>query len=271
MKTLNCALFLGFLFLSATKLCAIPPGFNIQGRLTDANGINKDGEFQIKFSIFDAANNLVWEKNIPDVHVQNGNFQVVLRGQGDISVQYTELENAVKDLQDAYVEIKVGSDPPLVPRQPLMRSPFSSADKFLGAVMFFAGPTCPVGWLLANGAILPTTGADAKKYADLVSYLGNTYDDPNHLQSKLPNMLDGSFIRGIGGNAAAPGIKQAYSIGHHTHTEGNFVNYNDPGVAKGSNGYTRGVASTQQTLDMTPAGGPETRPLNYAMTPCVKY
>ena len=267
MKTLNCVLVWGLLFLAGTNLWAIPPGFNIQGRLTDANGINKDATFSIKFSIFATATggSPVWEQT-QSVLVQNGNFQVILQGQDDISVQSVQLESAVKDLEVAYVEIKVGGEPPLVPRQPLLRSPFVSVDKFIGAVMFFAGTTCPPGWILANGANLPTSGI----YADLFNYLQYSYGQVG-ANFALPNLVDGSFIRGTGGNSAALGVKQTDSIGNHTHTDGYFINYNDPGVAKGSNGYTRGVASTQQTSGMTPAGGPETRPLNYAMTPCVKY
>ena len=69
-----------------------------------------------------------WEKNFNSVVVKNGNFQVILQGQGDNSVQ---LETALKDLEAAYVEIKVGTEAPLVPRQPLLRSPFASSDKIV--------------------------------------------------------------------------------------------------------------------------------------------
>ncbi|MBU2574116.1 MAG: tail fiber domain-containing protein, partial [Elusimicrobia bacterium] len=118
MKTFNCALIGAFIFFAGTNLWAVPAGFNIQGRLTDANGVNKNGTFQIKFSVFkvETYGPALWEQT-QTVPVQNGNFQVIL--QGDV------LENAVKDLDAAYVEIKVGAEPPLVPRQPLLRSPFS--------------------------------------------------------------------------------------------------------------------------------------------------
>ncbi len=135
--TLNCVFVWALLFLSVTNLSAIPAGFNIQGRLTNANGINENGDFSIKFSIFPAASGgtPVWEtkSDMPPVQVQNGNFQVVLRGEGiGIGGTRVQLEDVVKDLADAYVEIKVGSDPALAPRQLLLRSPFSSADKVTG-------------------------------------------------------------------------------------------------------------------------------------------
>ena len=104
------------------QLWAIPSGFNVQGRLTDANGVNKDGNFSIKFSVFanDIGGTPVWEKNMASVVVKNGNFQAILQGEGENSVQ---LESAVKDLEAAYVEMKIGAEPPMVPRQPLLRSP----------------------------------------------------------------------------------------------------------------------------------------------------
>lgn len=133
MKIWKCCIAALLVMSSAVPLMAIPAGFNIQGRLTDANGINKDGTFQIKFAVYtaDVGGTLVWDKNIPSVTVKNGNFQVILQGQGDNGGQ---LEAAVKDLEAAYVEIKVGADPALVPRQPLLRSPFSVSDRVSGTV-----------------------------------------------------------------------------------------------------------------------------------------
>lgn len=274
MKTLNCVLVWSLLFFAVADLWAIPPGFNIQGRLTDTNGINKEGTFQIKFSVFTVDNALAWEKNMPAVLVQNGNFQVVLRGEGlDFAGAAVQLENAVKNLEEAYLEIKVGSDPPLVPRQPLLRSPFSSADKFIGAVMFFAGPTCPDGWLLANGAILPVPGVDAAKQADLLNYLGTVYD-PAHVNVKLPNLVDGAFIRGTGGNAGALGTKQMDAFQGHRHSY-------YPSIAQGTWSDQRGIIGagtggnvgdpSRDSSGIDPRTALETRPLNYAMTPCVKY
>lgn len=266
MKILKLILLSCLAFSMGPVLWAIPSGFNIQGRLTDANGVNKDGTFQIKFSVFAVAEGgaSVWEKAMPAVMVKNGNFQVILQGEGNIGGQ---LEDAVKNLITAYVEIKVGTEPPLVPRQPLLRSPFGPPTvNLVGAVMFFAGAICPDGWLLANGATLTRT----PPHENLFDHLGTAYD-PAHVNVMLPNMLDGAFIRSPGGNAAAIGVKQADSVAYHTHADGYFYTYEANGVSKGSNGYHRGVASERQTPGMTPAGGVETRPLNYAMTPCVKY
>lgn len=282
MKTLNCALVLGFLFLAGTNLWAVSAGFNIQGRLTDPNGVNKeDGDYSIKFSVYanDIGGSPVWEKNMPDantntpaVHVQNGNFQVVLQGEGKNQAGAPVLlENAVKDLAAAYLEIKVGSENPLVPRQQLLRSPFSPPIKFTGAVMFFAGAICPDGWLLADGRILPVTGVDADKQVELFNYLGTVYD-PVHVNVKLPNLVDGAFIRGIGGNADNLGSKQSDALKTHTHNA-TLIYRNLQGNSGGTLFTTPNITTSYGITTSGPSTGDsvETRPLNYAMTPCIKY
>jgi len=268
MKTLNCVVMWTLLFLSGTDLWAIPAGFNIQGRLTDANGINKDDTFSIKFSVFaiDAGGSPVWEKNMPSVLVQNGNFQIILQGEGQGQGGTTiQLENAVKDLEAAYVEIKVGSDPPLVPRQPLLRSPFSSADQ-VGAVMWFYRKSCPIGFRMANGeqvseSLYPELAAAMDKTGT-----GNFY---------LPD-LRGEFIRGVddGVRNADPGAPrlvgstQTYEIQKHTHIIGPANG--TPGPYGGSypiwtiDPWGNGILSK-------PTGSAETRPRNIALMPCIKY
>ena len=274
MKTRNLIFLLVLALLVGGDLWAIPAGFNIQGRLTDANGVNKDGTFQIKFSVFAVAEGgaAVWEKAMSTVTVKNGNFQVILQGEGDIGGQ---LEDAVKNLITAYVEIKVGTELPLVPRQPLLRSPFGpSTVNLVGAVMFFAGPACPSGWILANGAVLPGSGI----YSELVAYLQDIYG----VVGQLPNMVDGTFIRATGGNSAALGTKQGDAFQGHTHE------YIYPAAAwtgtgdavymgrKAGDASWLGITANRTTIQSMPGYGTarantETRPLNYAMTPCVKY
>lgn len=140
------------------------------------------------------------------------------------------------------------------------------ARNFVGAVMFFAGFGCPGGWLLADGSTRPVSGI----YYPLYTQIGTLYGGKEGEYFNLPLLNDGSFIRGVGGKSEWPGVKQQDTIAYHTHTDGYFVRY-ETGAGRGSNGYARGVESARQTPDMSPAGGPETRPLNYAMTPCVKY
>lgn len=107
---------------------ALQPGFNVQGRLTDAAGNPRNGNFTLMFSVYPelAGMTPVWVKTNPDTVVTNGNFQVLLEGAGDDPT--LTIENAVRDLPGAYVEVKVGEEAPMTPRLPLLKSAFSSSN-----------------------------------------------------------------------------------------------------------------------------------------------
>jgi hypothetical protein len=113
----------------AQVVYGVPPGFNVQGRLTDANGINRDGSFQIAFAVFSVSTGgtALWKKTF-NVTVRNGNFQVLLQGADD---QGKNIEDIVKTLNEAYIEITVQNEQPMVPRQPLLRSPLSAQPNVL--------------------------------------------------------------------------------------------------------------------------------------------
>ncbi|MFA6093808.1 MAG: hypothetical protein WCU88_09625 [Elusimicrobiota bacterium] len=119
----------GLLCLIATVSSAVPPGFNIQGRLTDSSGVNRNGSHSLKFTLFDASTGgtALWTKTFETVSVRNGNFQVVL---GDVQGQ-TPLSE-VFSADSRFLEIQVLSGPgiaapetPLVPRQQLVSVPYS--------------------------------------------------------------------------------------------------------------------------------------------------
>ena len=52
-RVTRAAVLLAMLFAAAPAL-AVPNGFNIQGRLVDANGVNRDGSYAMKFTLYDA-------------------------------------------------------------------------------------------------------------------------------------------------------------------------------------------------------------------------
>lgn len=269
MKTRKLISTFGLVFFLGTALWAIPPGFNIQGRLTDMSGVNRDGAFQIKFSVFSVAEGgiAVWEKTMSSVMVKNGNFQVILQGEGDVGGQ---LEDAVKNLDTAYVEIKIGTEPPLVPRQPLLRSPFS-VPGFVGAVMYFARLDCPNGWVPADGRAIPRSG----DYKDLFLALGTTFGQGNGTTTfNLPD-LRGMFVRGwdSGGGAARNldagrtfGSYQEDEFKSHGHSYLNPLDLNGSGGSDGP-----GHHHNASYIETGSKGGNETRPKNLALMPCVRY
>ncbi|MBU2573935.1 MAG: hypothetical protein KKH28_07670 [Elusimicrobia bacterium] len=112
---------------------SLPTGFNVQGRLTDSNGINRDAsDFNIKFSLYDAAagGNLLWSKVLYPVAVKNGNFQAMLEDPG-VGGKFQYLKDVFSG-DSVYLEYQVlsgggisAAEAPITPRQKLLSVPFA--------------------------------------------------------------------------------------------------------------------------------------------------
>lgn len=150
-----------YLSINPTRGNAIPQGFNVQGRLTDAQGVNRDGIFSIRFTIFDKATGgtELWKKDLPTVAVRNGNFQVILQDPDDLDrtlVTATTTPTPFLEIQVLGGPGITAAEVPLVPRQLLVSVPFALratvADTVtfspvpVGAIFIFLSTQCPVGF-----------------------------------------------------------------------------------------------------------------------------
>ena len=143
-----------------------------------------------------------------------------------------------------------------------------------GAVMPFAMPTAPNGWLQANGQLVSRV-----TYATLFAAIG-TYFGVGDGSTTFPVPdLRGYFVRAVGVNSDGTtsgtfGTKQAESVGPHSHTL-----YLDSctGTSSGgtNNSSPQSGSGTDQpyssTLAIAQSTGTETRPKNIAMLYCIKY
>jgi microcystin-dependent protein len=159
-----------------------------------------------------------------------------------------------------------------------------------GAVMFFAMPTAPTGWLFCNGAAVSRT-----TYATLFAAIGTVFGiGDGSTTFNLPN-LNGQFIRGWDSSGAVDpgrtfGSNQTASFASHTHTANltdpghahTIQNFGGGGAAPGAHvaAYTGGTAYPLATTDSaltgitvtnSSTGGSETRPVNVALYPCIKF
>jgi microcystin-dependent protein len=156
-----------------------------------------------------------------------------------------------------------------------------------GQVAFFAMQTPPVGWLFCGGQAVSRT-----TYAVLFAAIGTTFGPGDGSTTfNLPN-LQGQFIRGWDSAGSVDpartfGSAQADSFESHTHT----ANVTDPGhshtcfttnpagtAAGGPSANPNGQVSTPTSTNTTGitvtnanTGGTETRPVNIALYPCIKY
>ena len=135
----------------------------------------------------------------------------------------------------------------------------------IGHTSFFAASTAPVGWIFANGdAVSRTT------YAQLFAVIGTTYGAGDGSTTfNLPD-LRGQFLRGWNNTALGIdpsrvfGSSQLDAFKSHCHTCG-AVNCGLVVQAGTSYGGFTNVSFTGSE------GGSETRPVNIAMLPCIKY
>jgi microcystin-dependent protein len=159
----------------------------------------------------------------------------------------------------------------------------------IGTIIFFAGTTPPVGYLIADGSIL-----DRTVYPELFSVIGTSHNQNFNVPSshfRIPD-LRGEFVRGWdNGKGTDPnrvfGSFQEEMINQHKH-------WISSGSYDDGNMSTTGVSNTQEaglandagvyTVDdmdkvfgrfcrMDPGYGVnyETRPRNISLLPCIKF
>lgn len=156
----------------------------------------------------------------------------------------------------------------------------------VGAIMPFAAATVPnANWLSCNGAAVSRT-----TYAALFAYIGTLYGSGDGSTTfTLPNLNQGAFISGIGGNAAAIGTLQAESVGPHTHglndpghkhtpSSGSAYRFVTDGPNSAPSNYSGGnpvageyfTSTTTTGITINQNTGTSNRPLNYSMLYCIR-
>lgn len=94
------------------QISAVPNSMNFQGRLAKPNGTPvADGSYSVLFSLYDAltGGTLKWSQTVPNVAVKNGVFAATL------SAFPANTFNG-----NLWLQIKIGANPVLTPRQPLV-------------------------------------------------------------------------------------------------------------------------------------------------------
>ena len=99
------------------QVTAAPSLMNFQGRLTKPDGTPvADGTYSVRFSLWNglSAGTETWNQTVGSVAVKNGTFAVQLSGFPANTFN-----------SDQWLEIKIGTDAPLTPRQPLVSVPYA--------------------------------------------------------------------------------------------------------------------------------------------------
>ena len=139
---------LGVVMAPLEASAAIPQQIAFQGKLTDTQNQPLEGEIQMTFSLFKSktGGTALWSEAKP-VTVTQGLFSTQL---GD-----TTLFPSTLTFSEAYwIELQVGTEPPLAPRQPLATSPYTFRAKQVEGLTVLPGnpsATPPVHGTLCLG------------------------------------------------------------------------------------------------------------------------
>jgi hypothetical protein len=216
-RTLSILVLLLIVSVSAfAQVSAVPQLMNFQGRLTRSDGTPvPNGNYSIRFSLWTAATGGTekWNQTVSTVTVRNGTFGVLLN---------TSTGAVDKFNNNLFLEIKIGTDAPLTPRQQLVTVAYafkansvkdgsitsaSIANGTLTAEDFAPDIFNPLAWLLGGnsgvtGGFLGTTDDQPlelrvnNRRAMRYSYAENTATAGFEYRSS--NVLGGSDINSIG-------------------------------------------------------------------------
>ncbi|MFH1440769.1 MAG: hypothetical protein ABIH18_01840 [Candidatus Omnitrophota bacterium] len=177
-----------FVFLpSSFVYSAVPHLINYQGRLTDTSSVPLNGLYNIIFRLYDAENagNLLWQGTYTSVSISKGIFNILLGDINDAGFNFAALAFD----KPYWLEIKVGTDDPMTPRQRITSVGYAiraeKADAVTGIEIRTSDPSSPIAgqiWLRTdsvktNMIKLPET---------LHTYVGSTY-------GAEANSIDGDF------------------------------------------------------------------------------
>jgi hypothetical protein len=161
----TCAFVALLLAMAVSAFGQINPGpslMNFQGRLTRPDGTPvADGNYALRFSLWSApaGGTERWNRTLDPVTVRNGTFAVLL----DLTGGFTAGNNIMTAFNgNTYLEIRIGADPALTPRQQVVSVPYALRSNAVadGAVTTSSLANGAVtAAKIAGGVALPPSGA----------------------------------------------------------------------------------------------------------------
>jgi microcystin-dependent protein len=137
------------LVLFSYSFAQVPQMINYQGKLTKTNGAPLDTTIQMIFSIYADSSGLVlkWTETQGSVKIDKGVFNVLL---GSVNL----IPDTVFDGNIRYLGVKVGGDPEIIPRKPMVSVPYAYRS---GS----GGGGGEVGWVADGSVVRLQTDTDS--------------------------------------------------------------------------------------------------------------
>lgn len=220
---------------------AVPRLINYQGRLTDSAGVPLNGTYNITFRIYDAesAGNLLWSETHSAAVIQKGIFHVMLGSVSSLGLAFDK---------PYWLEIKVGSDAPMAPRQQITSAGYAvraekaeslAIDAQQGDTLYFNG----TNWVKLSGGTtgqyLGTNGSSANPAWSEVGMIPRgmaAYSTPGTYTWVKPANVNKVYVKvwGGGGGGSRP---DSYGRGG--------------GGGGGSGGYSEGIINVSGSVNVT--------------------
>jgi microcystin-dependent protein len=253
------------LLLPAAHLRAqlVPPLINYQGQVLSADGSPlATGDYELTFRIFDTVEGgtLIWGPQVLDGTAGVGHGPKIPVVQGYFNVMLGPVDSAARPLTAAFLgptrflEIKVGTNNPISPRQQILSAPYAlnAANGVpTGTIMAYGGGTntVPAGWLLCDGS---TRNASDTTLSALFAVIGKTYGvgDGTALSFQLPD-LQGRTVVGAGQGSGLSNRTLSSKLGTDTITQ--VPNHIHPVnlITSSSGNHNHTVATTGPNLGLT--------------------
>lgn len=212
----------GLLVQARAQVSPAPSLMNFQGRLTRPDGTPvSDGNYSVRFSLWDTASggNEKWSQTVNALAVRQGTFAALLSG-----------FSANAFVGNLWLEIKIGNDAPLTPRQPLTSVAYamkansvpdgsitsaSIADGTISTADFAPNLFNPLAWLLGGNSGVTDGFLGTTDNQPLELRVNNrraarySYAENAGLNQRSVNILNGSsantFSAGVVGGTIAGG------------------------------------------------------------------
>lgn len=233
--------------LTTLAFAAVPPMINYQGKLTDASGAPVNDTIEIVFSIYadTGGTNLLWTETQGAIVVEKGVFNVLL-GSVD-SIPYSVFDGSIR-----YLGVKVGDDPEITPRKPMVSVAYAYTDgdwTIDGDNVYRSQGNVGIGTTTPR-VKLEVCGPIASYGSGFVSNLGGTHFSYNtywdgmwkNLDSAQPGMLFRIDQGGIVVYSATTGMAPTLTPKGGWWYDGDvFYNYGSVGI---------GTTNPQEKLDV---------------------
>ena len=188
--------------IAQAQVTAVPTQVAFQGRVATPSGNPfSDGTYSIKFSFYDAVTGgtLKQTQTISSVQVKNGTFAVAL-------------DATTAGLFDGslWLEIKIGNDAPLTPRQKVLTVPFAFKantvpDFSITATKIAVGAVTPAKILSSEAALNPVSGGSLSLIGGHLIYPNGTIQNTTAALSTTDlgfySQVNGNWIRFVTNNA----------------------------------------------------------------------